>query len=160
MYEVVSFFASLRIDKETIIDLLQQYKKSLQILMGRRIHLYIDEDGEIHIEGAFKNDEYQKIKSFAALKVKDFNTLIMNGIPKEIVDSIVILKLIDEWMNILTTKEKIVLFHAYINHDFEKTGNHYKTLSIREISKKMNLPKSTVYDLIQKSLTKILQYNI
>ncbi|SHE47697.1 hypothetical protein SAMN02745164_00502 [Marinitoga hydrogenitolerans DSM 16785] len=160
MYEVVSFFARLRIDKETIIDLLQKYKKSLQILMERRIHLYIDEDGEIHVEGAFKNDEYQKVKTFTALKVKDFNTLIMDGIPKDIVNSIVILKLIDEWMSILTTKEKIALFHAYINHDFEKDGKRYKTLSIREISKKMNLPKSTVYDLIRKSLMKILQYNI
>ncbi|WP_129408071.1 sigma factor-like helix-turn-helix DNA-binding protein [Marinitoga lauensis] len=74
-------------------------------------------------------------------------------------DALVIIKVVEEWLELLTSHEKEVIFWRYINHDFERTLNKkmkYKTLSYAEIAKKMNLDRKCIWRIEKKAFKKIL----
>lgn len=156
--DIVSIFEEIKITEEDIILILQKYKPALQKIMGKQVNLDFYDD-EIHVQEKFKSDEFGKIKSFGALKVKDFNEMLKNGYSKDFVDSLVIIKVVEDWLKILTTHEKEVIFWRYINHDFEKDKKYYKTISYEKIGEKLNITKVGVYKLIKKALKKIKHYN-
>ncbi|NUU96743.1 sigma factor-like helix-turn-helix DNA-binding protein [Marinitoga sp. 1138] len=156
--DIVSIFEEIQITEEDIILILQKYKPALQKIMGKQVNLDFYDD-EIHVQEKFKSDEFGKIKSFGALKVKDFNEMLKNGYSKDFVDALVIIKVVEDWLKILTTHEKEVIFWRYINHDFERNKKWFKTLSYFEIGEKMKLDKKTVWRIEKRALKKILNNN-
>ncbi|AJW76898.1 hypothetical protein X275_01245 [Marinitoga sp. 1197] len=158
MNSIVDILKEVQITEEDIILILQKYKPALQKIMGKQVNLDFYDD-EIHVQEKFKSDEFGKIKSFGALKIKDFNAMIKDGIPKEFVDALVIVKVVEEWLELLTTHEKKVIFWRYINHDFEKDKKYYKTISYEKIGEKLNMSKVGVYKIVKNSLRKIKRHN-
>ena len=156
--DIVSIFEEIQFTEEDIIIILQRYKSALQKIMGKQVNLDFYDD-EIHVQEKFKSDEFGKIKSFGALKVKDFNEMLKDGYSKDFVDALVIIKVVEDWLKILTTHEKKVIFWRYINHDFEKDKKYYKTLSYEQIGKRLGIDKKCVWRICKRALRKILDFN-
>lgn len=146
----------LYVSKDYIINILQRYKPSLQKIMERPIHLDWKQN-KIQIEGVTPG----AIGELSGRgKPKDFNSMIKNGYSKDLVNAIVVYSLVEDWMKILTDKEKEILFYKYIDHDFEKQkiSKLYKCLSFDEISKKVNISRKNCFKHEQKALKKIEIY--
>jgi DNA-directed RNA polymerase sigma subunit (sigma70/sigma32) len=144
----------LYFEKREIEQMLQRYKPSLQKIMQRPLNLYMA-NHEIQIESFIPGG----IDKPTTGKPKDFESMLKEGYSKELVDSIAIYSLVEEWMKILKSHEREVLFHRYINHDFEIKGKRYKCLSLRETAQKMNISKSSVENYEREAIKKIEIYN-
>ncbi|WP_129410089.1 RNA polymerase subunit sigma-70 [Marinitoga lauensis] len=152
------------VSKKDIIHYLQQYKKSIQDVFSQVVHLYF-ENGKIQFEYSLYSVRYETIKR-KVNRVRDFNSLAKEGYPTHLIKAFAIINLIEFWLYSpkinLSVVEREALFWFYINHDFEyygKFNKRYKTLSLSQIAKKMNIKKSEVKRYIDKAMHKILKYN-
>jgi len=172
------------VSKRDIIYYLQSYKRAIQNIASQIVHLYF-EDGKIKFEYPVSSVKYETIKR-KVNRVRDFNSLIEEGYPEKIVKSIAITELVEFWLYNekigLSDLERECIFWFYINHDFEryrkasssnsykspflsihfidnKSKKMYKTLSMSEIAKRLNIKKSDVRRSIDRAIRKILKYN-
>src|SRR6056297_2652636 len=95
-----------------VITILQKYKTAKMKLLGKRIHLTWN-DGIDWSEAA--PPTYRREPTFE----------------EEQYAAGVLCQVVEEWLNLLTVRDAKILFYAYINHDYERAGGRYKTLSNR-----------------------------
>ncbi|AEX86494.1 RNA polymerase sigma factor, sigma-70 family (plasmid) [Marinitoga piezophila KA3] len=152
------------VTKKDVAYYLQKYRKAIQDIFSQVVHLYFDE-GKIKFEYSFYSVKYETIKS-KINRVRDFNSLIKEGYPESLIKAFAIVELVEFWLYSkkinLSDLERECLFWFYINHDFEYYGKFnklYKTLSMSEIARKLNIKKSDVRRYIDKAIRKILKYN-
>ncbi|ABR31314.1 RNA polymerase subunit sigma-24 [Thermosipho melanesiensis] len=139
-----------------IISELQRYKSYWQALLKRKIHLNFI-NGEIKIQFTLPN---------GVLVI--FNKNAMRT--PEVLDRLTIekkrrmwnkIRRTEYWLQLLSLRQREAIFWRIINHDFEPcnsvecSGLKYKTLSYREIAKKMDLNEKTVWTYVQEGIEKI-----
>jgi hypothetical protein len=137
----------------------------MQNVIGKSLHLSI-QSKEIHItqkEAPIKYDDILVDRSIS------INALNIDEAEEKIKRSLLLVRLVEGFVEMLTVCESEVVFHRYINHDFEKPKSFweqvaccengkmkYKTLSYEKIANKMNIPKSTCKDIRDRSIQKII----
>lgn len=147
-----------------IIDILQRYKSSLQVLLGKRVHLSLSGnkiEWEEYQKNLYKEKESNIEKAMIAelqliKKRIDFES-IQNEKIRIQYNAGVLCAVVEEWMTWLNETEAYVVFSMYINHDWEKGFKQlYKGLSIREIAKNKSINKSSVMKIRNRSIEKII----
>ncbi len=138
-----------RITDGDVVRLLQQYKANVQRYLGCRVHLAFLSSGEIDwylsnspSEHACLNDQVR-----AGLFIKFF----------------------DRWFGQLPLESRRVLFHCYINHDFELANTmsawlefewgriKFKTLPVRCIAIIFDCSTARIYKMKRNSLEMLAQ---
>lgn len=142
---------------EDIIEILQMYKPAIQKLFRKPVALYFDRTKkEIGIEAPGSG----LLFTLSLAKKMGFKEPCL----EELVRAGVVVRIVDEWITQLPLQQAEAIFHRYINHDFEPVADEsdwrirYKTLSYREIAKKMNISLRRAYVLVQRGLRGILRY--
>jgi hypothetical protein len=142
---------------EDVIEILQMYKPAIQKLFRRHVALYFDRNHkEIGIE----------VPGGGLPFTTSFTTKLGYREPRmeELVRAGTIVKVVDEWLEQLSTQQAEAVFWRYICHDFELVADEsdwrirYKTLSYREIAQKMGISLRRAYVLVQRGLRGILRY--
>ncbi len=141
---------------EDTIQILQQYKPAVMKVFRNKVNLYFDrERKEIRLEiptGGFycKKVVYYQL-SYRVLGLE------------ELIKPVTILKLVDEWFEMLSPRQAEALFWRYVNHDFETVADiqdwriRYKTLSYEQIAERMDCTPQTVYEYVKQGLKKIVK---
>lgn len=152
-------------NEKDVISFLQQYKSAMQNIVGKSLHLSISQK-EIHIiqkEAPIKYDDILVDRSIS------INTLDLEGEEEKAKRALTLVRLVETLLSFLTCTEFEVVFHRYINHDFEKPKSFweetaccenskmkYKTISYEKIAHKLNMPKSTCKDIRDRAFKKLL----
>lgn len=138
-----------------IVKELQRYKSYWQYLLGKKVHLDYKEN-EIDVIIALPRDDGIRVDR------KNITNYMLN--PNDIKKKRRVwnkIRRVEYWLRQLTKRQREAVFWRYINHDFEQCnsveclGLKYKTLSYREISKRMGLNEKTVWVYVQYGLEKI-----
>jgi len=143
------------------------YKGALQVFLGRRVHL-VWNDGEIDWETARKTlwpeehpNENEK-RMYAELRmIRKKITPVEEQITGIIMQyaAVPLIQYVHEALKLLTERDKQIVFMAYINHDWEPPiGNlRYRTLSNREIARRMGCDDKTVAHAKRRAVNIILE---
>lgn len=153
---MIKIIQQLPLTADDVIDILQSYKPAAMKVFRNKVNLFFDPvDKEIKFEipsgGYYSKKVVYHQLSYRVLKLE------------ELIKPVYILRLVDEWIEMLTVKQAEVIFWRYINHDFEPVADEtdwrirYKTLSSLEISKKLNLKRQTVDDYANRAIARILK---
>lgn len=128
-----------RVSNADVVRMLQSYKANVQRYLGCRVHLVILPSGEI--------DWY------------------LSGHPNELaclndqVQAGRFIKLFEHWYNQLQPECRIILFHCYINHDFEPANTmsawlefewgrmKFRTLPVRRLAVLFDCSTSKLYKM-------------
>jgi len=120
-----------------------------------RVNLYFDRSKkEIKLEIPCGGGFYSKKVVYYQLNYKVLGL-------EELIKPVLILKLVDKWIEELTCVEAEALFWRFINHDFEYQLDfsdwriRYRTLSYEEIATKMKIKKQDVWKAVQRALKKL-----
>ncbi len=142
------------IDKNYIISILQKYKTAKSRLLKKRIHL-VWKDGVIDWSEAEKSPNNQNSDTEKEMKRElskmrdhiDFDSKQIEGVQEQY-NAGMLSKVVEGWLSEMKPRDAEVIFHAYINHDYEKniTGG-YKTLSNRQIAMRMGISEGTVRNI-------------
>jgi len=143
------------IDRDYVIDLFQLYKTALIKELGncRNVHLtWLRDDKKIDFKIAedchhfYRDTNEDQVLS----EISKINHVIepvekqMAGLTVQYAGGMVV-KLVEEWLSWLESKEAEVLFWCYINHDYRKKHGRFQGLNFAEIAKKMNVDRVTVW---------------
>lgn len=129
--------------RKELIEKLQSYKTQLCKGLGYRVSLYL-KNGEIQYQQS--PGEGDGSKHYAPV---DFQTAHQ---------SFALVYGVDRLFEPLGHLEKIVIFHRYIDHDWEKTDKGYRTLTHKQIAEKLGATESTVRHIEAKALSRMLRY--
>lgn len=143
---------------EDVIRILQMYKPSAQKIFRNKVNLaFSREKKEILFEIPAPGNFYSKKVVYYQLSYRVLGL-------EELLKPVALLRLVDEWIELLDVDEAEAIFWRYINHDFEPIVDEldwrikYKTLSFEEIAKKMNTDPKCVWRYCRRALAKILSY--
>ena len=158
MRTIEKFIQELPVTRKDIIEILQRYKSAWCKIFRKNVHLDFKE-GEIQVYAEPAGTRYDKN---IVLKQVNFRALGL----EELLSELYIVKLVEEWMEQLTPREREALFWRYIQHDFEPApveqeinwGLRYKTLPERVIAQKMSISRSSLRDYLNSGLQKILRH--
>jgi len=158
MRTIEKFIQELPVTRKDIIEILQRYKSAWCKIFRRNVHLDFKE-GEIQVYAEPAGTRYDKN---IVLKQVNFRALGL----EELLPELYIVKLVEEWLEQLSSREKEAVFWRYINHDFEpatveqEINFHlrFKTLSEYKIAQKMQISRSTLQEYIEKALRKIERF--
>ena len=138
---------------EDIIRYLQSYKGYLQAFLGYPVLLMLHPEGIRHkiATGQFRTDD---ILVDRTAHIPVLSQQVRAGY---------VIRLVDGWMRLLDDAEKEVIFHRYIDHDFEKPKTEwekmiYKTMTYRKIERLIGLSDTSVKAVAIRALGKILEY--
>lgn len=138
-----------------VIEELQRYKGYWQGVLDKKVHLDF-KDGEIQVLIALPSGTVVFNKqSRSSAKIFDESIIVKKQRMWHKIMQI------ERWLENLTKREREAIFWRFIQHDFEQCnsveclGLKYKTLSYREISKRMGLNEKTVWVYVQYGLEKI-----
>ncbi len=145
----------LPVTKKDVVWVLQRYKPAWAKILRRPIVLDF-ENGEIKVYESGGGVLFDKD---IALNKIDYRALGL----EELLPHLYVIKLVEEWFEELSEREREVLFWRYINHDYEmpdiadevNDGMRYKTLPYRFIAKKLGMSVSAVWKCAQNALEKI-----
>lgn len=151
-----------------VIDLFQRYKGALQVFLGRRVHLYM-QDGSIDWEpadktlwpGPEKKNKAEK-RMYAEFRMirKTINPIEeqIKGIIHQYA-AIPLIKFVEESLEKLTLRDRRIIFFAYINHDWESPigKQRYRTLSNRKIANIVGCDHKTVAHVKNRAIMKICE---
>jgi len=131
-----------KINSSDIIRLLVMYKPAVQKIFHGQVLLSWDrEKKEIQLEIPCTGNYYSK----EALAHTNFHKRNLD----ELIPAVVLMKTVDDWMDLLTMQEAEALFLRFVDVD------HHQLMSYKEIGKKMGLDKKTVWEHVQRALVKI-----
>ena len=136
-----------KINSSDIIRLLVMYKPAVQKIFHGQVLLSWDrEKKEIQLEIPCTGNYYSK----EALAHTNFHKRNLD----ELIPAVVLMKTVDDWMDLLTMQEAEALFLRFVDVD-HKGLHQLKLMSYKEIGKKMGLDKKTVWEHVQRALAKI-----
>jgi hypothetical protein len=141
---------------EDVIRILQMYKPSAQKIFRNKVNLaFSREKKEILFEIPAPGNFYSKKVVYYQLGYRVLGL-------EELIRPVALLRLVDEWIELLDVDEAEAVFWRYVNHDFERDLDdnirRYATLSYEEIAKKMNTDPKCVWRYCRRALAKILSY--
>ena len=137
-----------KINSSDIIRLLVMYKPAVQKIFHGQVLLSWDrEKKEIQLEIPCTGNYYSK----EALAHTNFHKLNLD----ELIPAVVLMKTVDDWMDLLTPQEAEALFLRFVDVDHKGLHHGYKLMSYKEIGKKMGMDKKTVWEHVQRALVKI-----
>jgi len=120
--------------------LLQSYKTNLCKGLGYRVSLFL-ENGEICFE-----------------KSSGTGGIGNSFVPSDIIkaeEAFGVVVVVDKIFEKLDHFEKIVIFNRFINHDWEREGEFYKTISRQELAKKFGCTQKDIFEIEERSLRKL-----
>jgi len=140
---------------EDVIRILQMYKPSAQKIFRNKVNLaFSREKKEILFEIPASGNFYSKKVVYYQLSYRVLGL-------EELIRPVALLRLVDEWIELLDVDEAEAVFWRYVNHDFERDLDdnirRYATLSYEEIAKKMNTDPKCVWRFCQRALNKIVE---
>ncbi len=150
-----------------IIEILQKYKTALIKKLNKKIHLFWNTE-EQKIDWSEADSPLYKRETPGDIELNRELLKIRNVIQfddKQIVGLIiqyaggVLCKVVESWLSEITNREAEVLFHSFINHDYEKKYGIYIGLGEREIAKKMNIHHTTVMRIKKRAINHIIELN-
>ena len=139
-----------------IVRELQRYKSYWQFILSKKVHLdFIN--GEIQVLIALPSGDLVIFDKKSLRTPEKLDQLIIEK-KRRMWNKI---RRIEYWLKILPLRQREAIFWRIINHDFEPCnsveclGLKYKTLSYREIAKRMGLNEKTAWVYVQEGLEKI-----
>lgn len=150
-----------------VVEILQKYKTALIKKINKKIHLFWNKE-EQKIDWSEADSPLYKRETPGDVELNRELLKIRNVIQfddKQIAGIIiqhaggVLCKVVENWLSEITSREAEVLFHSFINHDYEKKYGIYIGLGEREIAKKMNIHHTTVMRIKKRAINHIIEIN-
>jgi len=150
-----------------VVEILQKYKTALIKKLNRKIHLFWNTE-EQKMDWSEADSPLYKRETPGDIELNRELLKIRNVIQfddKQIAGIIiqyaggVLCKVVENWLSKITNREAQVLFHSFINHDYEMKYGIYIGLGEREIAKKMNIHHTTVMRIKKRAINHIIELN-
>ena len=148
-------YRELLLTEDDIIDILQQYKPSLSKIFQKPVILSVDEEGDIHVSTSVGQMSLEPIVN-TSLKVVSV---------EELKRPVAIVKLVEEWWEVLTPQQRKAIFYRYVDHsntqyklDVDDFRIKYNAKSEREAARLLNVSKTTLREIVDRALKKIVRW--
>ena len=150
------------ITKDYVIDILQMYKTSLIKEVGKNVHLVWKDNKIDWVEAMAPEKHFRRSATDELLKVVASMNDTVGSEEKQMANFTVcyaggvVCKVVEEWLSWLENKEAEILFHTYINHDYERRFKRFRGLPETQIAKKMGISTFTVWACKKEAVEKVL----
>jgi len=148
-------YREVPLTEDDIIDILQQYKPSLSKIFQKPVILSVDEEGNIHVSTSVGQMSLEPIVN-TSLKVVSV---------EELKRPVAIVKLVEEWWEVLTPQQRKAIFYRYVDHsntqyklDVDDFRIKYNAKSEREAARLLNVSKTTLREIVDRALKKIVRW--